>query len=67
MEDFGVMVDKNIARKSRDMIFPHNSALVKHIWSVCLILGSPGQEMLGHTGVSSVKGLQDQETQASVI
>ena len=67
VEDFGVLVDKKIARKSRDMTLPHNSALVKHIWSVCPILGFSGKELLGHTGVSSVKGHQDQETQESVV
>lgn len=43
------------------------SALVKHIWLLVPILGSPGHEIHGLRGMSPPKGRQDQETQVSVI
>ncbi|GAB0192894.1 mitochondrial enolase superfamily member 1 [Grus japonensis] len=67
VEDFGVLVDKNIAGRSRDMIVPLHSALVKHISFLCPLLGSPGQEIHGPTVDNPVKGHQDQETPVSVI
>jgi len=42
MEDLDVLMDQNIASRSKDKILPLTSALVKHICLLCSILGSPG-------------------------
>jgi len=49
-------VRKCVSSKSKELILPLYSALMRHIWSAGSIVGFPVQERNGHTGSSPANG-----------